>query len=441
MKPLQKIRHSLSLRLLLMFIIAGILISILFQVMLGAAIGQHVKTQVKPHLSQYAEYLLLDIGSPPDIERAKLLSDRLPVEIRIEHDQQPQWQSHQLPEWVLNEPLEQQFTTSQGQPITYNFEREGVVLNYQVGDYNVFIWAKGWQRPNHRKGGFLFGVSILLLALTALYFMIRRMFKPIQTIRQGVQAIGSGDLSQRITPTRQDELGELAVSINHMTDDIEQMLESKRELLLAISHELRSPLTRAKVSLALLDESSAQKNIHRDLNEMEAMISELLEAERLSGRHSALNKTETSLNNITTQVIHEHFPDAALDVQLDESLPAQSLDSVRMKLVIRNLLENALKYQGEMAELVLLTTAIKDNKVCLSIKDHGPGIPVDHLTHLTEPFYRTDASRQRKTGGFGLGLYLVKLIVEAHAGELIISSEVGTGTTVDVYLPRATSHE
>lgn len=437
MKLLQKIRHSLSLRLLLIFIVAGILISLLFQFMLGAAIGQHIKKQVSPHLRQYAEYIQLDIGNPPDSQRAQALASRLPLEVAIKSDTK-NWQSNQLPEWITQEPLEHSFTTTQGLQIAYNFEREGVALRYQIDKETVFIWAKGWQRPDHRKGGFLFGLAVLLTLLTALYFLIRRLFKPIQTIRQGVQAIGAGDLSQRITPARKDELGELAISINHMADDIEHMLESKRELLLAISHELRSPLTRAKVSLALLEESSAQQNIHRDLNEMEAMISELLEAERLSGRHNTLNKSATSLNDIATGVINEHFADAGLQVQLEETLPQQSLDSVRMKLVVRNLLDNALKYQGDSAEPVSLTTTLENDKICLRIKDHGPGIPAKHLSHLTEPFYRTDSSRQRKTGGFGLGLYLVKLIVEAHAGELVISSNVGVGTTVEVFLPAQT---
>ena len=140
-------------------------------------------------------------------------------------------------------------------------------------------------------------------------------------------------------------------------------------------------------------------------------------------------------NVIATHVINEHFPEAGLLLQLEGSLPELSLDSVRIKLVVKNLLDNALKYQGDMAEPVSLRTTIENNKVCLRIKDHGPGIQAQHLSHLTEPFYRTDASRQRKTGGFGLGLYLVKLIIEAHGGELVISSEVEVGTTVEVFLP------
>ena len=230
-------------------------------------------------------------------------------------------------------------------------------------------------------------------------------------------------------------MGELAGSINHMADDIEQMLESKRELLLAISHELRSPLTRAKVSLALLEESKTQANIARDLQEMESMISELLEAERLKGRHSALNLTPQHLNDIVTGIAHDHFPDATLQLDLADNLPTQQLDITRLRLVVRNLLDNALKHQQNSTKPVEITTSLQGNQVVLQINDHGSGIPPEHLPYLTEPFYRADASRQRKTGGFGLGLYLVKLIITAHNGELDISSDVGVGTQVKVTLP------
>lgn len=440
MKLLKKIRHSLSIRLLLLFTATGIVISLLFQAMLGAAIGQHVKEQIFPHLRQYVDYIYHDIGSPPDIHKAEQLAQNLPIAIHIQSDSGV-WQSSPIPDWIQHEKLKHRYTSRSGQDIAYDFEREGVILRYQQAGNKVLIWAKGWQRPNHKRGRLLFGLAILIATLGALYYFIRRLFRPIQTIQQGVKIIGTGKLSHRIEPARNDELGELADSINHMADDIEQMLESKRELLLAISHELRSPLTRAKVSVALLEESSAQANIERDLREMENMIAELLEAERLNGRHQTLNKTAANLNDITRSVINEHFPDAVFTVKLDSELPQQSLDMTRLKLVVRNLLDNAQKHQKDGAEAISVTTTYTAGNTVLTIQDHGHGIAPEHLVHLTEPFYRTDASRQRKTGGFGLGLYLVKLIVEAHRGELKIDSEVGIGTTVRVVLPVATSDE
>lgn len=437
MKLLQKIRHSLSLRLLLLFAIAGVAIAVLFQGLLGFAIGRHVKHQIAPHLQQYTEYVYHDIGSPPDTQRAQQLAERLPIAIIIRTKGKATWQSGEIPDWIQHDKPNHyhSFTTHDGQIINYDFERKGVVLNYQLDSAEILIWAKGWQRPNHRRGGLLYGLAILLAALGLLYYFIQRLFRPIQTIQQGVQTIGSGELSHRISPARNDELGELAGSINQMADDIEQMLESKRELLLAISHELRSPLTRAKVSLSLLDESKAQANIARDLKEMEAMISELLEAERLKGRHGTLNLESHHINDIVSGVVSEHFPEATLQLQLSDDLPSHQLDMTRIRLVVRNLLDNALKHQKEDAGPVKLTTSIQGQHIHLSIQDHGSGIAPEHLEQITEPFYRADASRQRKTGGFGLGLYLVKLIVDAHRGELKISSELGKGTLVEVVLP------
>ena len=177
MKLLQKIRHSLSLRLLLLFAIAGLVISLLFQGMLGFAIGKHVKHQVAPHLRQYVEYIQQDIGSPPNLERAQQLSAKLPIEIMIT-SAATNWQSGEIPDWLQDDNRHHTFETSGGQTITYDFEREGVLLRYQQGEHDILIWGKGWQRPNHRRGGLLFGILILLVALGILYYLYPTLIPP-----------------------------------------------------------------------------------------------------------------------------------------------------------------------------------------------------------------------------------------------------------------------
>ena len=168
---------------------------------------------------------------------------------------------------------------------------------------------------------------------------------------------------------------------------------------------------------------------------MEAMITELLEAERLNGRHQSLNKVTVTLNEIVMSVVDEYFSDQAIDIHLSEDAPLQQLDPTRIRLVTKNLLDNALKHNGNDSPAIKLSTIQASQTAQLTIQDFGSGIPKEHLVHLTEPFYRADASRQRKTGGFGLGLYLVKVIVDAHQGELNIDSTEGQGTTVTVKLP------
>ncbi len=435
---LKKIRHSLSMRLLLMFMAAGVIIIILFQSMIGMLISRHLAEEVAPHAHQYLSYVQEDLGSPPDIERAKALVNKLPIEIMI-RGPSGDWTSN------LNPPdmghlhrYRHNDNPAQNIQVGYDRGQTTIVIRETLnsGDYETIIWSntfKGKRRPGLAM---LFVLGVLLTILGALYWFIRRLFRPIQTIQSGVQTIGSGDLTHRIDVKKDDELGELAGSINDMAGDIEQMLEAKRELLLAISHELRSPLTRAKVSAALLEPSANQENIARDLNEMEAMITELLEAERLNGRHQSLQKVDVTLNEIVMSVVDEYFPDQPIDITLLDEPPLQQLDPTRLRLVTKNLLENAFKHNGEDSPAVRLATVMTDSHVLLEIEDFGAGIPAEHLPSITEPFYRVDASRQRKTGGFGLGLYLVKLIVEAHEGILKISSEKGQGTLVVVNLPK-----
>ncbi len=127
-----------------------------------------------------------------------------------------------------------------------------------------------------------------LLVLAACYFAVRWLVEPVALDQGGCRAHWPGGPQYRIPTTRRDDLGDLARDINHMADDVGEMLEAKRQLLLAISHELRSPLTRAKVALEFLEDDTVKANLLQDFKEMERLIADLLESERLNTRHSKL---------------------------------------------------------------------------------------------------------------------------------------------------------
>jgi signal transduction histidine kinase len=220
-----------------------------------------------------------------------------------------------------------------------------------------------------------------------------------------------------------------------MADDIQQMLDAKRQLLLAISHELRSPLTRAKVSVDMLDDGNARQELNRDLDEMEKLIEELLETERLSTRHHALNRDEVSLNDLIEGVVVTYFEESEVKLILPPEPITLSVDVSRLRLLLKNLLQNALRHTSDEAQPPQLSLRQGDKTVSMRVQDFGSGIERQHLPHLTEPFYRVDPARQRETGGYGLGLYLCRMIVEAHGGTLTIQSTLGEGTTVDIELP------
>jgi signal transduction histidine kinase len=226
------------------------------------------------------------------------------------------------------------------------------------------------------------------------------------------------------------------------------MLEAKRGLLLAISHELRSPLTRARLNTELLPEETAtaamRQALLRDLALMRDLVTDLLESERLATRHAALQLETVDLGALTRDVLASLEPaEAAATVvlTLDPDLPAVRLDPARMRLLLRNLLDNALRHSVGAAlppelQVVLVTDTAGAKHLRISVRDHGPGVDEAALPQLAEPFYRPDSARQRSTGGVGLGLHLCKLVALAHGGRLVLTN-AQPGLRASVELPLA----
>lgn len=428
-------RHSLSGKLVLLFVLTAVVFVVLVGGGFGKAFRSHFENNIQPHLIQYIDYIRHDIGTPPDQQRAAELAKKLKVDIYIDGPDTlgGQWSSNGRRLDVSQFEFEHRFVQDD---IEYGFARNHreEIFMARSGDNRIFF-----DIPNldaERRGKALIPIAILLLVLFALYHLIARLIRPVKILSDGVRRFGQGDIEHRITLNRRDELGELADSYNQMADDIQQMLDAKRQLLLAISHELRSPLTRAKVSLELMSDDRQKQELTKDINEMESLIEELLESERLSNRHQALNKQQCDLNELIDELLRQHFTQAGVNAQLPDEPTTITLDGARIKLLFKNLLENALRHTPDGAQPPELKLALTTDVVTVTITDHGNGIDAEHIPHLTEPFYRADASRHRETGGYGLGLYLCRVIVEAHGGELTINSEVGNGATVLVQLPR-----
>ncbi len=429
---INNMRHSLSGKLVLLFVF----MAFLFVIFVGSGfrffINHHFKDNVQPHIVKYLEYVLADLGSPPDPQRARQLADELNLEIHI-INQQHQWSSQGQTINLANLRFKHSHTVNQRQ---YNLvEYEGQEYLMAEVDNTTLLFTVPRLRPERGTLRGWLPFVILLLILFLLYHATRRLFAPIETIQAGVKRFGQGDLDHRITVNRRDELGELADNFNGMAADIQQMLEAKRQLLLAISHELRSPLTRAKVASEFLDNEKQKSQINRELDEMEKLIEELLETERLTTRHTVLNKSRQDLKTLINEVIKSYFVANAVELDMPTDAINMNIDAARIKLLIKNLIDNALRHTPADVSPPRITLQKNLNNVVLEVTDEGPGIDEKHLPHLMEPFYRADASRQRETGGYGLGLYLCKIITEAHDGRLTITSKTGEGTTVTVVLP------
>jgi len=428
--------HSLRVRLVALFLLLALGMSATFLLGMQSALRIGWRDAARPLVSDYVDRLATELGSPPQLDRAQALVQRLPLSIRIQGPQ-VNWRSHpdagehyDAPDepWSSRAPRFFERSTADGHRIRF-----GV---------NVQAWH---DRPR------LIGWATLaaLLLLTALaYARVRRMLRPLDDIRAGARRFGAGDFAQPIPvrqPQRPDELGELAATINTMGADIGQMLDAKRALLLAISHELRSPLTRARLNTELLPETpelqASRQALLTDLALMRDLITDLLESERLASPHAALQREPTDLAALTTEVVAGLVGAPPVQLVLAPGLPLLALDRSRLRLLLRNLLDNALRYSQGQAQPPVLTLQVEPAAnsgagpgLRLTVRDHGPGVPEAQLALLAQPFFRPDAARSRNDGGVGLGLYLCRLVAEAHGGRLQLRN-AAPGLEVTVTLP------
>lgn len=427
-----KRRHSLSGRLLLLFLITAILLAFVVRTGFRYAVDRGFRDVAAPHLAEYVQHLLTELGDPPTPERAARLAGRLPLRIHLTGA--VNWSSAGEP-LVLDHVHDASRALPDGTRMEVGRGPDGIAVRVQRGDITVVLAPRGPGSVEYAPLAVGLTIAGVLLVLIFAYHAIRRLFRPIETIQAGVARIGSGDLQYRLDVRRRDELGALADSVNAMADDIQQMLEAKRELLLAISHELRSPLTRARLNAELMAEGPARLALLHDLGELGALLDELLESERLRGRHAGLQRQAVDPTVLLRDLVGESFSDPALRLDLDPEGTWLSLDPMRVRLLVRNLLKNAIRHTPPDRPMPVLTSHVDERAWHLSVVDHGPGIAPEHLERVAEPFYRADPSRQRASGGVGLGLYLSRAIAEAHGGTLEVQSEPGRGTRVVVSIP------
>ncbi len=288
----------------------------------------------------------------------------------------------------------------------------------------------------HRKFLIAMIVVILFLVLGA-HLLIRYTLRPIKWLRQGVDEIAAGNLALEIPVRARDELGTLTIAFNAMIRRIRDTLKAQDQLLLNVSHELRSPITRMKLALEFIPAGDKKRQITADLAEMESMISELLEMERLRNSHSRLDIKPENLSRLVRDAAsaYQELPPGVIISDLPDDVTI-AIDAARMRAVLQNLLENAIKYSLPDSRAVELSLEDQGETVVLAVRDNGPGIPVEELENVFEPFYRLDRSRSKKTGGYGLGLSICQKIIAAHNGRITLQPNPARGLIARVTLPK-----
>ena len=330
------------------------------------------------------------------------------------------------------------------------YEKKGVRAATYHGRHYVFVehgkdrFDFYWTRSNinERQLTMLSGVLVALLTaiLVGAYFFIRWVLRPVRWLNEGVRQVSRGNMDYRVPVKRKDELRELSEAFNTMTERIQSILQSKEQLLLDVSHELRSPLTRLKVALEMMPDSDLKEKIREDVFEMEQMIAEILETARIRNVPSALKLERTNLTDLVGGIVAE-YADKPPGVDIEDGLSdfIVYIDANKIKIVLNNIVSNAVKYSKESSTPVMINLSHQAPYVIVTVIDNGISIPKEALPHIFEPFYRVDKSRSRETGGYGLGLSLCKTIMTAHQGKIAVESSPEEGTKVSLFFKDAES--
>ncbi|NUQ82725.1 MAG: HAMP domain-containing histidine kinase [Bacteroidetes bacterium] len=428
--PLNRIQRSVFMKLTLILLVAAALVLFILVGFFRALWVESTEPPWKSHALAYVGYVVRDIGSPPDSLKIRQLSRDLKMEILVvSTDAAGSFQSGAFPvEALADEPDWQR----QSGALRYGEWNREFLIGYQLGAYQYWfapvdqkLFKPDWVR--------LFLLLLALLAVLAgIFIAIRRILRPVSVLVDGIRKISAGNLDVSFR-SRSDEFGVISQTLTDLTTAVKERLKARDQLLLDVSHELRSPLTRMKVALELPDRSALVSSVSADIRELEGMITEILETERLRSPHGGLRKQSLRMDHLLSALALEAGPRVRFEQVESDRDPVLQADEERLRQVFRNLVENGLKYGR--SDVVIRLTGQADGWM-VTITDDGEGIRPEDLPYVFEPFYRADKSRTRSTGGFGLGLSLCQTIVTAHGGTIRVESEPGS-TTFSVWLPVA----
>ncbi|MHB8841043.1 MAG: sensor histidine kinase [Candidatus Aquicultor sp.] len=321
----------------------------------------------------------------------------------------------------------------------------GPVEQGYLQSVNKWIWVAGV-------------ISALVAGLMGLLFA-KRITAPLNELATAAKKISHGDLAHRVEVSSEDEIGELAKSFNSMAKSIDKNNQLRRRLLGDIVHEIKTPLTVVRGNIeAMLDgviEPTPKKlaAIHTETLLLSRLLDDLRDLSLAEEKQLKLQTQQENVGHIIRQVVEMFKPRVKeeskhLEFELSEDLPPVSVDRDRISQVLYNLIGNALQYTQE-GDTVKIGTHLDrsiaggaDNPVVLvSVEDTGAGISEEDLPYVFDHFYRVDESRARVSGGSGIGLAIVKHLVEAHGGRVWARSELGAGSSFFFTLPPALPDE
>lgn len=290
------------------------------------------------------------------------------------------------------------------------------------------------------------GVTVLIGAalLGCLLLWVWPHWRDLERLRETARRLGQGQMAERTHISPRSNIGELAAVFDTMAGDLERHVNQQRDLLNAVSHELRTPLTRLDFGLVLLFDEVPPASRKRLLElvghvrELDELVLELLSYSRLESATQACERVEVSLLELVDSVLGgfaEELDSRGIQWQVccETELPRFVLDPRLTARAVQNLVRNAMRYCDE--HLLIRLRLEADGGCLLTVEDDGIGIPVEERERIFQPFYRLDRSRDRSTGGFGLGLAISRRAIEGQGGSLSVEQSVLGGAQFSIRLP------
>jgi two-component system sensor histidine kinase CpxA len=332
----------------------------------------------------------------------------------------------------------------------------GTIIVQRVTDSNGhnFVFAGEFFAPPllHSLPGSVLAAVLISSLLTSLLCAVLAQYitRPILRLRDTAHAIAGGNLEARAGlsgSTRRDEIADLVRDFDGMAGEIRDLVESNRRMLMGVSHDLRSPISRIRVALSLastapeLERNELLGRIEIELLRLNEMIEQILTVARLESGQLRPEVEALSLNQVIGEAVEDARFEASqsnVEVVYDEHWPEVTLKGAEnmLRSAVENVLRNAIFYSGADGR-VELSVKVQNAVATISVRDNGPGVPASALPKLFNPFYRVDDARGTSTGGSGLGLSIVSGAVKVHNGSVCARNLEPHGLEIIIELPVA----
>jgi len=266
--------------------------------------------------------------------------------------------------------------------------------------------------------------SLLLISIAIIF--LKNQTRPIVNLAKAAESFGRGEFIKRIRPSGASEIRKAAYEFDRMAKRIDRHLKQRSEMLSGISHDLRTPLTRLKLQLAMLNQKDLASKMSNDVNEMEAMLNTYLQ---FAKTQTIEESSATNINKILKE-ISEEKNNRNLHLNLNQEIILVARKAA-IKRCLNNLIENGLYY----AKNVYVNISKSMNNIHIFIEDDGPGIPVSQYKNVFKPFVRLDQSRNQNHSGVGLGMSIAEDIVRSHGGNIELNESKYKGLQIKISLP------